>query len=207
MSARTLETDYLIIGSGAAGMAFADTLITETDAQIVMTDRRATPGGHWNDAYSFVRLHQPSRYYGVNSIPLGSDAIETSGPEAGMYERASGAEIRAYYDRVMYKHLIPSGKVRFFPQCEYVGDHRIISRLSGEVLDVKGRKNIVDATSLSPSIPASTPPQFEVDTGVSLIPVDRLAHVTEKPEQFIIIGSGKTAMDACVWLLQNHVDP
>jgi len=32
MSARTLEADYLVIGSGGAGMAFTDSLITETDA-------------------------------------------------------------------------------------------------------------------------------------------------------------------------------
>jgi len=207
MSARTLETDYLIIGSGAAGMAFADSLITETDAQIVMTDRRAAPGGHWVDAYSFVRLHQPSRYYGVNSVPLGSDAIETQGPEVGMYERASGAEIRAYYDRVMYRHLIPSGRVRFFPQCDYVGDNRIISRLSGETFDFQVRKKIVDATYLAPALPASTPPPFDVGDGVPLIPVDRLAHVTQRPERFVIIGAGKTAMDACVWLLENGVAP
>ncbi len=25
------------------------------------------PGGHWTRAYPFVRLHQPSAYYGVNS--------------------------------------------------------------------------------------------------------------------------------------------
>ncbi len=207
MSTHTLETDYLIIGSGAAGMAFADSLITETDAKVVMVDRRAAPGGHWNDAYSFVRLHQPSRYYGVNSMPLGTDAIETSGPEVGMYERASGAEIRAYYDRVMYKHLIPSGQVRFFPQCDYIGDRRIVSRLSGDVFDFKVRKKIVDATYLLSPVPANTPPPFDVDAGVALIPVDQLAHITERPDRFVIIGAGKTAMDACVWLLENYVDP
>jgi len=54
-----LETDYLIIGSGAVGMAFADTIMTETDASIVMVDKHSQPGGHWNDAYPFVTLHQP----------------------------------------------------------------------------------------------------------------------------------------------------
>ncbi len=207
MSARTLEADYLVVGSGAAGMAFTDSLITETAARVVMVDRRVAPGGHWNDAYSFVRLHQPSLYYGVNSMPLGSDALEPSGLEAGMYERASGAEIRAYYDRVMYKRLIPSGQVRFFPQCDYVGDHRFVSRLSGETFDVKVRKKLVDATYLSPSIPASTPPPFEIRAGSSSVPVNELADVTETPAKFVVIGAGKTAMDACVWLLENGVDP
>ena len=45
-----------------------------TDAhynQVVLLDRRAKPGGHWNDAYDFVRLHQPAAFYGVNSLKLG----------------------------------------------------------------------------------------------------------------------------------------
>jgi len=206
MSARTLEADYLVIGSGAAGLAFTDSLIAETDAQVVMVDRRAVPGGHWNDAYAFVRLHQPSGFYGVNSMPLGSDAVESSGPEAGMYDRASGAEIRAYYDRVMYRRLIPSSRVRFFPQCDYVGDHRFVSRLSGDTFDVKVRKRLVDATYLSPAIPATTPPPFDIGSGASWIPVNQLAHVAERPERFVVIGAGKTALDACVWLLDNGVD-
>ena len=90
-----IETDYLVIGGGAAGMAFTDALIAESDADVVMIDRRHAPGGHWNDAYPFVRLHQPAAYYGVNSRKLGNDTIDTSGENAGMYERAErGADLR-----------------------------------------------------------------------------------------------------------------
>ncbi len=35
---RTIETDYLVIGAGITGMAFTDTLITES-ARVVMIDR------------------------------------------------------------------------------------------------------------------------------------------------------------------------
>jgi cation diffusion facilitator CzcD-associated flavoprotein CzcO len=48
MSCITLGTDYLVIGSGAMGMAFTDILMTETDARVVMVDRHHQPGGHWN---------------------------------------------------------------------------------------------------------------------------------------------------------------
>jgi cation diffusion facilitator CzcD-associated flavoprotein CzcO len=65
-----IETDYLVIGAGAIGMAFVDTLLTDTEAQIVMVDRHHRPGGHWNEAYPFVRLHQPAAAYGVNSLEL-----------------------------------------------------------------------------------------------------------------------------------------
>ena len=50
-----IDTEYLIIGSGAVGMAFADVLFHETQDRIVLVDRHAAPGGHWNDAYPFVR--------------------------------------------------------------------------------------------------------------------------------------------------------
>ncbi len=93
-----LQTDYLIIGAGAVGMTFADQLLTETDATITIVDRRAMPGGHWNDAYAFVRLHQPSAYYGVGSRELGSGRIDEVGLNRGNHELASGAEVRHYFD-------------------------------------------------------------------------------------------------------------
>ena len=77
-------TDYLIIGSGAVGMTFADQLLTDTNANIVIVDRHHMPGGHWNDAYSFVRLHQPSAFYGVGSSQLGSNRIDVSGLNRGL---------------------------------------------------------------------------------------------------------------------------
>ena len=66
MSIQQLETDYLIIGSGAVGMAFADVLLAETDANIIIVDKHHKPGGHWNDAYSFVTLHQPYGIWGLS---------------------------------------------------------------------------------------------------------------------------------------------
>ena len=66
-SDRMIKTDYLIVGAGAMGMAFADTMVSESDAHLVIVDRGHQPGGHWTRAYPFVRLHQPSAYYGVNS--------------------------------------------------------------------------------------------------------------------------------------------
>src|SRR5450755_1991205 len=119
---REIETDYLVVGAGATGMAFADALVAESDADVVLVDRRHRPGGHWNDAYPFVRLHQPSAFYGVNSRTLGTDAIDEAGPNAGMYHRATSAEICDYFGRVLTETLLPSGRVRFFGMSDYVGD-------------------------------------------------------------------------------------
>src|SRR3712207_7822895 len=43
------------------------------------------------------RLHIPSAYYGVGSLPLGRDRVDTEGENAGFYERATGEEIRAHF--------------------------------------------------------------------------------------------------------------
>src|SRR5690349_21381470 len=108
-----IETDYLIVGAGAAGMAFADELLTHSNATIAIVDRRDAPGGHWREAYPFVRLHQPSAFYGVTSTPLGTDAIDSGGTNAGFYELAGADEIRAYYERVMHRRFLPTGRVRY----------------------------------------------------------------------------------------------
>jgi len=55
-----IDTDYLVVGAGAAGLAFTDALIADSDADVVMVDRRDSPGGHWNNAYPFVRIHHAS---------------------------------------------------------------------------------------------------------------------------------------------------
>ena len=102
-----LTTDYLIIGSGAVGMGFADQMLTETDAEMIIVDRHHLPGGHWNDAYSFVRLHQPAAYYGVGSRPLGTNRIDETGFNKGYYELPSGADVLSYYGRLMQERFLP----------------------------------------------------------------------------------------------------
>ncbi len=97
----TLDTDYLVVGAGASGLAFTDALIDHADVQVVVVDRRHGPGGHWLDAYPFVRLHQASVFYGVASTRLGDGRLQPDGPEAGLQERANAPEICAYYARVM----------------------------------------------------------------------------------------------------------
>ena len=188
-------------------MAFADSLIDASRADIVMVDKRHAPGGHWLEAYPFVRLHQPSSFYGVNSLPLGADTIDRDGPNAGLYERATAPEICAYYDRVMRERLLSSGRARYFPMSRYVGDHRFVSALSGEEVAVTVRRKLVDATYLEARVPASTPAPFEVMPGARCLPPGDLVNLRERPAGYVVIGAGKTALDTCTWLLDGGVPP
>ncbi|MEY2468305.1 MAG: hypothetical protein QOF21_1003, partial [Actinomycetota bacterium] len=128
---REIETDYLVVGAGASGMAFVDALLAASDAEVVIVDRRHRAGGHWLDAYPFVRLHQPSANYGVNSRTLGNDRIDESGPNAGFYERATAAEICDYFARVLDEDFTASGRVQFMGMTDYRGaeadGHHLVS--------------------------------------------------------------------------------
>ena len=202
----TLEADYLVVGAGAMGMAFTDVLMTETEASVVMVDRRHQPGGHWNDAYPFVRLHQPSSFYGVNSQPLGSGAIDTQGWNKGLYELATNSEVCAYFGQVMQRQFLPSGRVRYFPLCEYQGGGRFTSSVTGEEWTVDAGK-IVDATYMDVNVPSVSPPPFAIDEGVNWAPLNELPKLGGQFQRYVIVGAGKTGMDACLFLLAHGLDP
>ena len=202
-----LETDYLIIGSGAVGMAFADVLLAETDANIIIVDRYAKPGGHWNVAYPFVTLHQPSQFYGVSSKELSKGRKDKTGWNKGLYDLASGAEVSAYFDEVMKHQFLPSGRVQYFPLCDYKGNYKFTSMMSGEEYEVKVNKKVVDATYLKTSVPSTHTPNFTIGEGVNFMPLNDLTKIKTPPAGFMVIGGGKTGMDACLWLLENKVNP
>jgi hypothetical protein len=207
---RSLETDYLVVGAGAMGMAFTDALIDHANVHVTLVDRRHAAGGHWQDAYPFVKLHQASLFYGVASTVLGSGNVQTSGPEAGLQERARRSEIQAYYDDILYRRFLGSGRVSFLGGSEYHeadSSHFVTSRPSGETVRVNVRRRVVDASYLSPKIPATTPPAFGIGADVRMVAVHELPGVVEIPDRYVIVGAGKTATDAIVWLLTNGVVP
>ncbi len=202
-----MDADYLVVGAGAAGMAFTDALIDHADVSVVMVDRRHSVGGHWLEDYPFVRLHQASVFYGVASTLLGEGRVQRDGPETGLHERATASEVCAYYGKVLHERMVGPGKVTFYPNCDYTGDGAFVSRVSGRRYEVRVRRRVVDAHYLSPQIPAQSPAPFDVVDGARVIPVNDLVRLGGAPSQYVIVGSGKTATDACIWLLDNGVDP
>ena len=198
-----VNTDYLVIGAGASGLAFTDALVAEADVEVVVVDRRGGPGGHWLDVYDFVRLHIPSAYYGVNSLALGEDRIDEAGENAGFYERATGEEVREYFAEAA-ERLTRTGRVRFLTGHEHVG-HGVRDLGTGELHEVAVRRKLVDARYLEASVPATHTPSFDVAAGARVVPVNDLP--TTSASSFTVLGSGKTAVDACSWLLDNGVEP
>lgn len=172
---------------------------------MVIVDRHHLPGGHWNDAYPFVTLHQPSAFYGVNSRELSTGLTDQTGWNQGLGDLATGAEINAYFDQVMRHRLLTSGRVRYFPMCEYLGEATFSPILGGRRVSV--RRKTVDTTHLRTSVPLTHTPSFTVDDGVRFLPLNGLPGIADSPDDFVVIGGGKTGIDACLWLLDKGVDP
>ena len=204
-------TDYLVVGAGASGLAFTDALVAESGAEVTVVDRRPAVGGHWLDAYPFVRLHIPSAYYGVGSLHLGEDRIDEAGENAGFYERATGEEVREHFAAAAAQ-LTATGRVRVLTGHEHLGSassggEQVRDLATGEVQEIAVLRKIVDARYLEASVPATHTPSFAVAPGARVVPVGDLPAAAGSTSSYTVLGSGKTAVDACVWLLDNGVAP
>ena len=67
------------------------------------------------------------------------------------------------------------------------------------------RRRVVDATYLETSVPATHTPSFTVSPDASFVPINALPDVAESYRRFTVVGSGKTSVDACLWLLDHDV--
>jgi len=196
MTDKFLEVDYLVIGGGAMSAAFIDALLDrDRSATIAIIERRDRLGGHWNNAYPFVRLHQPAAFYGVNSIQLGKGGADLS----------ALPEIQEYYHKVT-KRFEKSGQVSFYGGHEYLGDNKIAPIADPEnITTFKVNKRLVNGTYMAVEIPSVHPPKFEVADDIPFMPLNDLITQYDKWEQFYVLGCGKTGMDAVLFLLRNGV--
>lgn len=159
-------------------------------------------------AYPFVRLHQPTQFYGVNSTKMGSDRIETTGGNAGLTELAPVAEVLAYFNTVMQEKLLPSGRLTYLGVHEFdEKDNCALSLITGKKTKIEAGK-IVDSAYSKVVVPSMRPPNLSVGKGVTCIPVNGLPKaVSPHVPRYCILGCGKTGIDAITWLLERGLNP
>ena len=103
--------------------------------------------------------------------------------------------------------MVESGRVEFFPNSEYAGDRTFVSRVSGERFEVpEGAGSSTPTTCPRASLRRRRHRSVSAE-GARVVPVNDLARLEEAPSQYVVVGSGKTATDACIWLLSRGVDP
>ena len=64
------EFDLVVIGAGIAGLnaLYAASEYLPEQARVLLLDQKPAPGGMWNTAYDFVRLHQPHPMFTVGNM-------------------------------------------------------------------------------------------------------------------------------------------
>jgi hypothetical protein len=119
--------------------------------------------------------------------------------------------VSAYYEHVMNRVLLPSGRVRYFPMSDYQGDGRIVSLVSGAETRVEIARKTVDSTYLATSVPATHTRKFSVAEGVRIMPPNDLPHLwrdpAAMPRHFTVLGAGKTGIDTIIFLLKAGATP
>jgi NAD(P)-binding Rossmann-like domain len=202
-----IDADYVVVGAGTAGLAFTDTLVRHGSGTVAIIDSHANPGGHWNDAYSFVRLHLPSHYYGVNSIPIEREReVYREGLNRNLHHLATASELLAYY-RLVIDGLLATGRVTYWPMTMLDWQAKeAISMVSGTRRAVAARKKLVNGTASGTRVPAAGTRPFAVIDDANVVAIRELPVVRRSFTYYCVIGGGKTGADACLWLLENGVE-
>merc|ERR1712207_23925 len=195
----SLECDYLIIGSGAASLAFIDTIIKQmnNNLKIILVDKKSTPGGHWVDAYDYCCLHQPSIVYGIESKQLEGNWLKllTSKFTLPWNHRAFKKEILHYYLQFV-NEKIKSKQLQYYPNCEYKFSnsntnnnnnkvHTFFSNDKKMKYNVKVNIKLVNGVLGECQIPSLCPPNFHYDDKINMITPNELyeLHHEEKKKE------------------------
>mmetsp|Transcript_89414 Transcript_89414/g.278218 ORF Transcript_89414/g.278218 Transcript_89414/m.278218 type:complete len:514 (-) Transcript_89414:99-1640(-) len=201
-----LECDYLVVGAGARGLAFVDAMLQRVKnakgtVKVAIVDDRDEPGGHWNDAYRFAKLHRQSAHYGVSSKPLEK---ARNGGKHGHF--ASTNELLSYYGDVM-DALVDSGCVEFFPMCSF-RNNQVESLVNPDLVwKIPASCKVVESGLARIQVPSTQAPPFEVGLGAFVVTPNYLTSVLVPPTDYCVIGAGRTAIDVIIWLLSKDVDP
>ena len=116
---------------------------------------------------------------------------------------STGAEVLKYYAGVMAK-FVATGRVRFFPNATYDSE-------SATFVDAGGRQRAVAYGKLvtpehgAVTVPSMRPSPFLVEAGNATVePVNALP--TTEADHYVVLGAGKTGIDAVLHLLRRGVD-
>ncbi len=197
--------DYAIIGAGASGMSFLDTLMRShprrDSLRVALVDPHAQAGGHWNDDYAFVRLHQPATNYGVEGLALEDEDGVRDVPEL----RAPRSAILKYYERVLRQHM-EGGRVEFIAKAKYdFGSGLVTDAVTKKLIGPLQCTKVVDARFTQNDVPVVVPPRFQFSPSkVDVIPVNSLVgRKGSKRHHYVVVGGGKTGQDAIMHLLKE----
>lgn len=196
-----LEIDYIIIGAGLPGLVFANTLLSGSDARIALVDHQGVPGGHWTQLADFSRAPPPHSAFGINSF-----SIHNWRPGTNPIQRDT---VLAYCAHILEHHLLRSGRVAYFPKCNYNGDGEIYSIESGQAQKLVIAQRVVNAAETIPSQVGPHIPCFSCTQEVDVLHPREVSSdyrfAARQYDAYCILGAGRSATDAALHLLERKI--
>lgn len=182
-----------IVGAGAAGpnALVAASRSLRPSGRIALIDRRASPGGRWNEAYDDVRLHRAHSMFTAGNIPRRIDRPPhdlATGPEVLAHRTHRLATLersvsvtrplgRAYLDTAEDEGGVPVRHAGSEGTATLRADRPIVARGDGGE--------------------APAPRALGSDAVVSTAPIGLFGPEVPQDAPVYVVGGGKTGMDTC----------
>jgi hypothetical protein len=200
--AATGRYDLCIVGAGYAGLnaAFVASEHLPATARVLLLDKHQRAGGMWNDAYSYVRLHQPYQMFTAGNIKwsLGRE-------RSYLATRDEVAAHLRYCLDVITKRLDVDARWGW----EYLGHTEDATSVLVRVRAPAGTVNtfaaarLIDARSFDVEPTEPLPLASRQVHSIAPQELDGSGLLSSGDDQAVwVIGSGKTAMDTVVALVQ-----
>lgn len=195
VAADSTHYELCIVGAGIAGLnaAFVAARYLPEGARVLILDRHEQPGGMWNDAYSYVRLHQPYSFFTAGNIPWSLTADRSY--------LARGDEVQAHF-RHCFQVISRNLDIDARWGSEYLSHVEGPEDVMIRAHDREGREHTFRAARLihaagfdvSVNPPLSLSSKCVRSTAPHLLAQDGLLSSDDDGPVWVI-GSGKTAMD------------
>lgn len=193
------EFDLVVVGAGIAGLnaLYAATEYLPKHARVLLLDQKSAPGGMWNTAYDFVRLHQPHPMFTVGNMAWGWKK-----PRDYL---AARDEVQSHLARslepVSAKVSLQTAFDQTVASCtEIETSHGPMAEITFHQNDISGAsqtiraKRAVHASGLNYAL--TEPLVFSSKNLVSIIPQDLRETLLAHPDApVVVVGGGKTGMD------------
>lgn len=190
-----LRADLCVVGTGVAALnalAVASGYL-QKGQRVVVIERRARAGGMWNDAYPFVRLHQPHGLFTAGSVRWQGDR-----PRSYLATREEVLDHFSHILDVVRTRLELDERYGWEFTDHEERDGRVLVRArsaDGELLEVDAAKLV---KGFGVEVQPDAPLEFTSDRIRSVAPstiVERREELYASEEPIWIVGGGKTAMD------------
>ncbi|PWJ13261.1 FAD-dependent oxidoreductase [Jannaschia seohaensis] len=192
--------DLCIVGAGASGLnaLFAATRHLPAGARIALVDKRAAPGGMWNDVYDFVRLHQAHPMFTVGNIPWRGNAPP--------HYLARGDEVLGHLGHCLSVIERSADVTRLFGH-SFVEAEEDGAGVTVHLDGPGGPKTLrADRAILSSGYEVEALDPLPLSSGAvrSTAPTRLSAEDSDPQAPVYVIGGGKTGMDTCHMLIGRH---